>query len=255
MTFLWSEHVYGPVRSRRMGLSLGLNLLPNTAKVCNYDCPYCECGWSGQGRGNGLPEPAALEAQLAGRLGQLNAEDRTPDAITMAGNGEPTLHPRFAEIVDRTIGVRDRLAPGALVAVLSNATRLDRPGVFNALLRVDERQLKLDAGTEETFRLVAAPLDGTTLEDVVDALERFQGAFEAQTCFVRGKVKGAWLDNAAPAELAAWRALLARLRPRRTLIYTLDREPAEPGLARLPASELEAIARAARGEGLAVEVY
>jgi wyosine [tRNA(Phe)-imidazoG37] synthetase (radical SAM superfamily) len=253
--FLWPSYVYGPVRSRRLGTSLGLNLLPLDRKFCNFDCPYCECGFTPAGGGRGhLPTVEELTSELRAKLESMG--DTTElRSITMAGNGEPTLHPQFPQIVDAVCALRDELAPRSRVAVLSNGTRLEHREIFEALLRVDERQLKLDAGTERTFRLVDAPLGGFTLADLVRGLLRFDGNLVIQTILVRGTVKGEPVDNTAPDEVAAWVELLRRIRPQRVALYTLDRPAPEPGLQKLTRAEMEPVAAAARAAGIAAETF
>jgi wyosine [tRNA(Phe)-imidazoG37] synthetase (radical SAM superfamily) len=253
---LWGSYVYGPVRSRRLGSSLGLNLLPAAGKLCNYDCPYCECGWTPRGGGRGrLPSMEELCAELRARLVDLQAARTLPDALTMAGNGEPTLHPRFPQMVDAVRAIRDELAPRARLVVLSNGTRVARPEVFEALLRADERQLKLDAGTERTFRLLNAPLARFTLEDLVACLKRFEGDLVIQTLLTRGTVHGEPVDNTAAEEVGALVERLREIRPKRVALYSLDRPAPEPGLLILPPGDLERVAATLRREGFPVDVH
>ncbi|MBI3961211.1 MAG: radical SAM protein [Deinococcus sp.] len=248
--------MYGPVRSRRLGLSLGLNLLPADRKFCNYDCPYCECGLTPPGGGRGrLPTVEELSTELQGRIAQLKAAGTPPQALTMAGNGEPTLHPQFPQMVDAVCALRHQLLPGAKVVVLSNATRVDKPEVFQALLRVDERQLKLDGATERSFRLLNAPLGKFSLGDLVRCLRRFAGDLVIQTLLTRGTVRGEPVDNTTADEVAAYVALLQEIKPRWVALYSLDRESPEPGLQKLPESELERVAAQVRRVGIPAETY
>ncbi|MBI1853874.1 MAG: radical SAM protein [Planctomycetes bacterium] len=254
--FLWPTYAYGPVRSRRLGTSLGLNLLPADKKFCNFDCPYCECGLTPPGGGRGhLPTVEELTGELRTKLLELRDAGEPLHSITMAGNGEPTLHPKFAEIVDAVRALRDELAPKARVVVLSNGTRLENREVFEALKRVDERQLKLDAGTEKTFRLIDAPLGAFTLVDLVRGLKRFGGDLVIQTILTRGTVKGQPVDNTTPDEVAAYVQLLREVRPSRVALYSLDREAPEPGLVKLTRGEMERVAEAVRAIGIPADVY
>jgi len=255
--FLFHDIIFGPVRSRRLGLSLGINLLPLHAKHCSFNCIYCECGWTPpqQASPAELPARGEVAAFLEKRLSELVAEDYLPDALTYAGNGEPTLHPQFAEIVNDTLSIRDRLAPGAAVTVLSNASMVHVPGVFRALCRLDHNIQKLDAGTEEMLRLINHPKSGLHMEKLVDDLARFEGRVTIQTMFLRGNYRGHPIDNTTPQEVDAWIGHLLRIRPKMVMIYPIARETPLPGLEKIATSELETIGQKVRAAGLAVQVY
>ena len=255
-TFLFDKIIFGPVRSRRLGVSLGVNLLPVDSKVCSFDCIYCECGWTPRKRENKavLPTRAEVAGKLEAKLKQMSAEGEKPDVITFAGNGEPTLHPDFEGIIDDTIDLRNRLAPGARIAVLTNATMNHKPGVMRALLKVEDNIQKLDSGIPETIELIDCPMVRFNLERTVETLKQFNGQLIIQTLFLRGTYKGQTVDNATPAELEAWISLLHDIRPRQVMIYTIARDTPAQELQKLPLDELEAIASRLRSEGFEVQV-
>lgn len=252
---LFDGVVFGPVKSRRYGVSLGINVLPSTRKVCNFECPYCELGWAGQESKEPMPPVESILGEMRERLLSYRSQGVTIDALTFAGNGEPTLHPKFEEIIDGTIALRNKLAPKAVIAVLTNATKLRDPSVRRALQRIDEAQMKLDAGTEETFRAVDDPRGGVTLRSVVDDIKSFRAKVVIQTMFVRGVVAGKRVNNTTRAEIDAWLGLLDEIHPLKVSIYSLDRAPADPGLEQVPREVLESIAEKVRQHGFPVEVY
>ena len=251
-TFLFDCAVFGPVTSRRFGSSLGVNLLSTTSKVCNFDCIYCECG-SSSTRGVG-PKFAALNHvvdSLEQTLSGFALQCRSVDYITFAGNGEPTLHPHFEQIVDKVIYLKEKLMPGAKVAVLSNATTLHKSSVVRALQRVDKRVLKLDAGNEDTFQCIDRPLGGTTLSKVCHTLKNvFNGDLSIQSMFLRGTVNGHRIDNTKESEVKAWIDRLIEIGPSEVMLYSLDRDPAMDTLEKVPGEELKAIARQLHHHGL-----
>ncbi len=250
-------YVYGPVASRRLGTSLGVNLLPVETKVCNFDCPYCECGWTDSDRPAGkMPSLEVLTLELETKLIECRDRGIALAAITFAGNGEPTLHPKFFEIIATAGDLRDRYATGAKICVLTNATRLTLDRVRRGLLRADVRQFKLDAGTEGMFRLVDQPYGALTLEKIVADIIAFDAPKMLQSMFFRGEVKGQRIDNAAPEEVAAWLALVVeRIRPEAVHLYSLARRTAATNLQAVPAAELDAIADRVRHLGIPAEVF
>ncbi len=250
-TQLHLTYVYGPVPSRRLGLSLGVNPLPVETKVCNFDCPYCECGWTVSDRPAGrMPSAETLAAELEAKLAACQAQGVRLDAITFAGNGEPTLHPRFCQIIEAASALRDAYAPQAKIAVLTNATRLRHPDARAGLMRADIRQFKLDAGTEAMFRRVDRPFGGLTLARIVDDICAFDAPKMLQSMFFRGQSAGAPIDSAAPEEVEAWLRHVARIRPTEVHLYSLDRTAAEPTLEKVSPGELEAIAERVRALGI-----
>lgn len=252
--FLWSRHVYGPVRSRRLGVSLGVNLLPAGRKVCTYDCPYCECGFTreaatAEGLPTTLPDEARVLAELRAAL-EAQPPGEPVETITFAGNGEPTLHPRVGAILDAARALRDELVPGARVAVLTNGIRLREPSVREAVLRADDVEVKLDAGTEETFRRVAAPTVPWSLADLRGLLVDLGDRASVQSCLLGGSV-----DNTGPQDLEGMVGIVADARPRRLLAYTIDRAPADADLEPAPRAALEALVARAKGVGVPAELY
>jgi wyosine [tRNA(Phe)-imidazoG37] synthetase (radical SAM superfamily) len=255
--FLFHEVVFGPVRSRRLGLSLGINLLPLHSKFCSFNCIYCECGWTPkeQDQEPGLPSKEELARFLEQRLKELQAGDYLPDAITYAGNGEPTLHPDFPEIVDITRTLRDRYAPEALVSVLSNGSRTGDPKVFDALLKLDRNIQKLDSGSERIFHLMNNPVEPVRLDELTENLRKFAGRVIIQSMFLRGRFKGEMVDNTTDDEVDQWIGRLVTIGPSSVMIYPIARETPVHNLEKIPYEELEAIAAKVRERGLKVEVY
>jgi len=250
-TSLFHSVIFGPVDSRRLGRSLGVNLLPVDNKLCNFNCIYCECGWSTPGARPRFNPRAVVRDELERTLAAMAAGGERLDVITFAGNGEPTLHPEFEAVIDDAIALRDRYMPGAGVSVLSNATRLGSESVRRALGRVDNNILKLDSAFDETVRLVDGPIDpGYTVARTVERMKKFDGAMILQTMFLRGTFAGKPVDNTTPTELEAWLAIVAEVRPRRVMIYTIDRDTPAEDLHKIPPAELEAIAARVRALGI-----
>ncbi len=244
MTALFDDIIFGPVHSRRLGLSLGVNLLPTDAKLCSFDCIYCECGWNADHPGARRFNPRGeVRRQLEKTLRRMAGDKTPPDVITFAGNGEPTLHPEFEAVVDDTLALRDALCPTAKVSVLSNATQLHREGVCRALRRVDNPILKLDSAFDETARLVNNPQNPDySVRAVVDRMKTFGEAMILQTMFLRGTCAGRRVDNTTEREVAAWLQLVEEIRPRQVMVYSLDRDTPCPTLEKVPREELRQIA-------------
>ena len=249
-TFLFDKTVFGPVKSRRLGVSLGINLLPNDRKLCSFDCIYCECGWnpSPQTGKPVLPSRRQVYDSLEQKLLQMVAENELPDVITFAGNGEPTLHPQFGAIIDDTISLRDKLAAGARIAVLSNSTMLHKKTVIEALKKVDDNILKLDSGISETVRLINAPVGHFSFEKMVNQLIAFQGRMIIQSMFVRGEYRGQPFDNTTEPELEAWMELLRLINPSKIMVYTIDRDTPLNTLQKVGEAELLSIATKVRNQ-------
>lgn len=249
---LFDTIVYGPIRSRRLGVSLGINLMPTTAKLCTFDCVYCECGWNQAVFHPTLPTREEVREALARQLTSMND---SLDVITFSGNGEPTLHPDFLGIIQDTCALRDMYCPTAKISVLSNSTQLGRSEVVEALLLCDNRILKLDSAIDATMRLIDQPVNPQlTVEQICQWLSYFEGDFTLQTCFLRGEYEGQVIDNTTPAELAAWYAVIERLRPKQVMIYVIDRATPLQTLSKVSAVEMEAIAAPLRDKGIAVIV-
>ena len=247
--------VFGPIKSRRLGVSLGINLLPLHGKLCNFDCIYCECGWNKDGQDDKLlPTREAVKINLEVRLKQMAAAGELPDAITFSGNGEPTIHPQFSGIVSDVIALRNLYAPNTKVCVLSNATNIDKQDVFQALQQIDQAILKLDSGFTDTAKLINCPQSDYSVENIITALQQFKGKFILQTMFLRGEHKGVKIDNTTPEEIAKWLDIVAQLRPKEVMIYTFDRATPAEFLEKVSIAELETIAHKVRAMGIAVRV-
>lgn len=249
---LFDSIVYGPIRSRRLGVSLGVNLMPTTAKLCTFDCVYCECGWNQPVSHPQLPTREQVRAALESQLLTLDVQ---PDVITFSGNGEPTLHPDFLGIIQDTCALRDQYCPNAKVSVLSNSTQLGREDVVAALLLCDNRILKLDSAIDTTMQLIDKPVNQhLTVAQIVQWLSLFEGNFTLQTCFLRGEYEGRVIDNTTPEELSAWYQIVDILHPKQVMIYVIDRATPLQTLSKVPADEMEAIAAPLREEGIDVIV-
>lgn len=254
-TILFGDIVFGPIKSRRLGRSLGVNLLPLEAKLCNFNCIYCECGWTGVGDKSKMrynPREEVSKA-LEKRLSEMRASGEELDVITFAGNGEPTMHPHFAEIIDDVTALRNTYFPSAKIAVLSNATMLGRENVRKALEKVDKAILKIDSGIPETIKVVDAPLFDYSLEDVISNMNAFKGDIIIQTMFLRGEKDGYRIDNTTDAEVEAWLNVLDRIKPSLVMLYSLDRETPYDKLSKVSGDELEAIAAKASARGYECE--
>jgi wyosine [tRNA(Phe)-imidazoG37] synthetase (radical SAM superfamily) len=228
-TFLFDRVIFGPVKSRRLGVSLGINLLPANRKVCNYNCIYCECGWSNnEKRGEScLPSREEVREKLASKLQDMKVKGEKPDVITFAGNGEPTLHPDFAGIIDDTIATRNAMFPGTAIAVLSNATTAANPSVRNALLKVERNILKLDSALDSTISFHNQPAIKLNAQHLIDTLISYRGKLIIQTLFLRGLYKGQTVDNTTEEEIAAWLKAIAEIKPMEVMIYTVARDTPE----------------------------
>ena len=239
-TVLFHETVFGPIHSRRLGSSLGVNLSPRDGKVCSFDCLYCEAGFNAQGTGTtGLPSRPEVASLLRARLESMRAAGEPLDVITFSGNGEPTLHPEFEEIVGDVIALRDEFYPDVKISVLTNSTRLDSEAVCRALERVDNNILKLDSAVEETMRRLDRPTSKSfTVARVVEQLKRFASTGVIQTMIVRGD----GVDNTTDAEISALIEAYRAIRPRSIMIYSIDRKTPDELLRKVGRDELEAIA-------------
>ena len=249
---IFGSIVYGPIRSRRLGVSLGVNLMPITAKLCTFDCVYCECGWNQPVLHPNLPTRADVCAALES---QLSIAVEPIDVITFSGNGEPTLHPDFLGIIQDTCALRDQYCPKAKVSVLSNSTQLGRIDVFEALRLCDNRILKLDSAIDATMRLIDKPINAQlTVKQIVLWLSIFDGDFTLQTCFLRGEYQGQTIDNTTPEELTAWYEMVDYLHPKQVMIYVIDRVTPLETLEKIPAETMEKIAIPLREKGIDVIV-
>ncbi len=237
------------MRSRRLGISLGVNLLPSFSKICNFDCIYCECGWNDDNRGSSrFNSRKEVYEALEKRLIQMGVDGELPDVITFAGNGEPTLNPHFEEIIDDTISLRDKYAPKAKVSVLSNATMLNRESVVRALKKVDNNILKLDSAFDTTARLMNNPSSNSySTKEVINQMKQFGGDVIVQTMFLRGTINGQPIDNTTPQETEAWVAAIKEIAPRQVMIYSIDRQTPCDTISKVERDELLAIAKCIDG--------
>ena len=256
VTVLFHSTIFGPIRSRRLGVSLGVNLSPNDGKVCSFDCVYCEAGYNSQGAGTtGLPKREDVSRELEAKLLAMKQAGEQLDVITFSGNGEPTLHPHFGEIIDDTIALRDKYFPIVKISVLSNSTRLGNEKVVAALRKVDNNILKLDSAITSTMRLIDQPTSPSfTSEGVVNELAQFSGQCVVQTMFLRGEHDGKKIDNTTPQEVEALIEAYKRISPRQVMIYSIDRKTPEQQLEKVTREELEVIAAKIRGVGIDVTV-
>lgn len=255
MTSLFSDIIFGPVQSRRLGLSLGVNLLPTTSKLCSFDCIYCECGWNAEHQGQRRFNSRDDVRELLGKtLREMVSNGTPPDVITFAGNGEPTMHPDFEQIIDDTIALRNELCPSAKVSVLSNATQIGKESVRRALMRVDNNILKLDSAFDETVRLMNNPCGKYSVEQTVELMRQFNGQMILQTMFLRGRYNDSIIDNTTDVEVDAWLHLVERISPRSVMVYSIDRDTPCQSLEKVSKEELNAIATRVRELGIECSV-
>jgi len=252
---LFDQIIFGPVKSRRLGVSLGINLLPVDAKICSFDCIYCECGFNTTMKNNPLPQRREVQKALEARLIEIREAGETIDVITFAGNGEPTLHPQIEPIIADTIALRNRYCPDAKVSVLSNASRMHKPHIIRALRQADNVILKLDSAIEETTRLLNRPVGRLfSVAWLISHLKKFNGELIIQTMFVRGEYQGVTIDNTSAEEVNAWIDALKEIEPRQVMIYTIDRETPVKDLQKIGLDELNRIAERVRAIGIDVSV-
>ena len=252
---LFDQIIFGPIHSRRLGLSLGVNLLPVDAKICSFNCIYCECGFNTTIQDFPFPTRAQVSEILSAKLQQMKTEGEIPDVITFAGNGEPTLHPDFEGIIDDTIELRNNFCPTAKVSVLSNSTRIHKQHIFNALNKVDNNILKFDSAIDRTMKLIDQPVGKQiSVAWLIEQLKKFDGKLIIQTMFLRGKYQGEIIDNTTDEEITAWLNALEVIRPQQIMIYSLDRDTPVQQLQKVNVEELNIIAEKARSRGFDVAV-
>ena len=241
-TIIYPSPIFGPIHSRRLGISLGINLLPADGKVCSFNCIYCECGLNEDHRPT-LPFPTREEVaqKLEEKLQQMVTEGQLPDVLTFAGNGEPTCHPHFSEIIDDTIRLRNQYCPEAKVSVLSNSTMIHRQQVHDALMRVDNNILKLDTVDTRYINKVDQPNGAYDVRQIIERMKAFQGHLIIQTIFLRGYAGGESVDNTGEAFVAPWLEAVKEIRPQQVMVYTIDRETPTKGLEKASHEQLDAI--------------
>lgn len=255
-TIIYPSPIFGPVHSRRLGVSLGINLMPGDGKICTFDCIYCECGFNCEHKTH-LRRPTREEVAeaLESRLKDMQENGPKPDVLTFAGNGEPTAHPHFAEIMNDALALRDKYFPQAKVSVLSNSTMIDRQEVFDALNRVDNNILKLDTVNADYIRRVDRPTSsGYDVQKIVERMKAFKGNLIIQTMFMKGSYEGVSVDNTGDEYVLPWMEAVKQIAPRQVMIYTIDRETPAHELKKATHEELDRIAAMLRNEGLEVSV-
>ncbi len=242
--FLWDAIAFGPVFSRRLGQSLGINVLPVTEKICSFNCVYCECGWTPDKEmlnREYLSAEVILKA-IEEKLKSCHQENTVIDSITFSGNGEPTMHPEFGEIILGLLPLRDRYYPNTVITCLSNSTQLHRTDVREALQKIENPILKLDAGSETFFKLVDRPTIPITLQEIIDQLKSFQGKLIIQTMILHGYIDNQYFDNSKGEELSLLLQHIQEIHPRKVMLYSLDRETPAKKLTKVEKRELERIA-------------
>ena len=256
MTKLHPSPIFGPIKSRRLGVSLGINLLPADGKVCTFDCIYCECGLNSQRVPHSrFPSKEEVVTALEQRLQEMKADGLAPDVLTFSGNGEPTLHPHFAEIIDAVIALRNQYFPDAKISVLSNSTQIFRQEVFSALKKVDNNILKLDTVDLPFINAVCRPVD--TYYDInllKRQMKRFEGNCIIQTMFLQGEVNGADIANVSDRFVLPWLAAITDIQPSQVMIYTIDRDTPVTTLAKATPAQLDSIASRVEAIGIPCSV-
>ena len=247
----FDDIVFGPIFSRRLGSSLGVNILPTTGKLCNFDCIYCECGWNKDGKSDGrFPRLAEVEAALEEKMSKAAAEGVPVDSITFSGNGEPTMNPDFPQIVEATVRLRNRYFPHAKVSVLSNAVLVGRKDIADALKKVDNPILKIDASSDELIVKINKPVGRYRLAEIVEALRGFEGNFILQTMFLRSSE----FDTTVQEPLDAWMNIVREVKPREIMVYTIDRETPDKSLGKYTVEEMTAFVQPLLDEGFKIQI-
>ena len=250
-TTIYPSPIFGPVKSRRLGVSLGINLLPADGKVCSFDCIYCECGLNAAHKAKSpMPTREEVSAALEKKLIEMLANGEMPDVLTFAGNGEPTIHPHFGAIIDDTIALRNRYCPDAKVSVLTNSTLITRPAVYDALCKVDNNILKLDTVNSDYITLVDRPTGTYDLNAIISRLKAFGNKAVIQTMFMKGTVDGRSVDNTGDGYVLPWLNIVKEIAPREVMIYTIDRETPVEGLMKATREELDRIVALLEKEGI-----
>lgn len=250
-TIIYPSPIFGPVKSRRLGISLGINLLPDDGKICTFDCLYCECGFNAERRpSKKLPTREDVARALEKKLFEMQENCEFPDVLTFAGNGEPTVHPEFEAIIDDTIALRNRYCPNAKISVLTNATLITRDSVFNALKKVDNNILKLDTVNSDYISFLDRPTGRYDLEKIIERMKAFEGKAVIQTMFLKGEVNGYDVNNTGDAFVLPWISAIKHIAPREVMIYTIDRETPQQGLQKATREELDRIVCMLEKEGI-----
>lgn len=254
-TFLFDKSIFGPIKSRRFGNSLGINLLPVDYKLCNLDCIYCECGWTLHNRKVKLASYTEIADEFENYLIDLKTKGQEVDSFTFAGNGEPTLHPNFSEIIDLALSMRDKYYPKANVTVLSNGILINKTKIKNALYKIDLPVMKLDAGTDDSYYLINKPEHKKPLKSLVKSYKEFGGKIVIQTLFLKGEHSGKLFDNSSKKEVDLWVKMIEEIAPSDVMIYSLERDTPADNLNKIPLERLEEISSILHSVGIKASVY
>lgn len=255
MTIIYPSPIFGPVHSRRLGVSLGINLMPGDGKVCSFDCIYCECGFNKDFKPKSArPSRKEVREALETKLKDMQKNGPAPDVLTFAGNGEPTLHPDFPSIIDDTLALRDQYFPNAKVSVLSNSTMIHKPAVFEALNKIDNNILKLDTVDEAYISALDQPVKGYDIKKIMAHMKAFQGNCIIQTMFLKGSYQGKDMNNTTPQYVEPWLEAVKEIAPRQVMIYTIDRETPTHDLQKATHEELDRIAAKVEAAGIPCSV-
>lgn len=250
-TIIYPSPIFGPIKSRRLGISLGINLLPDDGKVCTFDCLYCECGFNAMHRTKKkFPTRNDVAMALEKKLQEMSDNNEFPDVLTFAGNGEPTIHPHFDIIIDDTIALRNRYCPEAKISVLTNATQIIKERVFKALEKVDNNILKLDTVDNDYISFLDRPQSAYNLDKIIERMQAFNGNAIIQTMFLKGNVNGIDITNTGDKFVEPWIEAVKKIAPREVMIYTIDRETPQQGLLKATPNELDRIVAMLAKEGI-----
>jgi len=251
MTVIYPGPVFGPVHSRRLGVSLGVNLLPADGKRCSFDCIYCECGYNDLHPAHAkMPTREEVRTALENKLKEMKLNGNPPDVLTFAGNGEPTIHPHFPEIIDDTISLRNKFFPNAKVSVLSNSTMIFKQKVFDALMKVDNNILKLDTVDDDYITMLDRPVGHYCVDKVIEIMKKFNGHCVIQTMFVKGTFEGKSIDNTTDEYVNPWIDAVMDIKPREVMVYTIDRETPAHHLKKATHEELDSIVKRLNDKGI-----
>ena len=241
-TVIYPSPIFGPIHSRRLGISLGINLMPADGKVCSFDCIYCECGFNADHRPTlSIPTREEVADKLEQTLQRMTSDGELPDVLTFAGNGEPTCHPHFAEIISDTIRLRNQYCPQAKVCVLSNSTMIHRQQVHDALMLVDDNILKLDTVNPQYINKVDRPNGQYDVNAIIERMKVFNEHIIIQTMFMRGEYLGESVDNTGEEFVVPWLEVVKEIKPQQVMVYTIDRETPAHGLEKASREQLDAI--------------
>lgn len=254
-TFLFDKIIFGPIKSRRLGISLGINLLPTKRKICTFNCIYCECGFNEDSRTiDHLPKRDIVRSMLETKILALLNEGVVPNVLTFAGNGEPTIHPQFESIIDDTIALRDTFLPEAKIAVLTNSTQLHNESVFRSLEKIENPILKLDGGNSLIIERLDKPNRQFSFDQTIEKLIQFGNKAIIQTMFLHGDIDGVSIDNSSDEEVSQWLSIIKRINPREVMLYTIDRATPIKTLKKVGVSRLNEIAKLVNNLGIKTQV-